>query len=50
MTYSGTFKTRGEMQDVEIKTTDDFQTITIIETAESLATYANTDEEESSWN
>ena len=48
MTYSGTFKTRGEMQDVEITTTDDFQTITIIEMTENPVAYTN--EEESSWN
>lgn len=50
MTYSGTFKTRGEVQDVEITTTDDFQTITIIETTENPVAYTDTNEEESSWN
>ncbi|MGN1403370.1 MAG: hypothetical protein ACI4XB_03510 [Ruminococcus sp.] len=29
MTYSGNFKTRGEMEDVEVVTTDDFQTVSI---------------------
>ena len=29
MTYSGNFKTRGEMEDVTVYSTDDFQTITI---------------------
>ncbi len=29
MTYSGTFKTRGEMENVEVYTTDDFQTISV---------------------
>lgn len=29
MTYSGNFKTRGEMEDVTVSSTDDFQTITI---------------------
>ena len=50
MTYSGTFKTRGKMQDVEITTTDDFQTITIIETAASSVAYSGANEERTAWN
>ncbi|MDE6005488.1 MAG: hypothetical protein K2G88_08905 [Oscillospiraceae bacterium] len=48
MTYSGTFKTRGEMTDVEVTTTDDFQTVSISETVANPVAYTN--EEESSWN
>lgn len=30
LTYSGNFKTRGEMEEVEVTTTDDFQTIYVV--------------------
>ena len=36
MTYSGNFKTRGEMEDVTVSSTDDFQTITISSSTLSL--------------
>lgn len=35
MTYSGTFKTRGEMEDVEVHTYDDFQTIIVTGTMQN---------------
>lgn len=40
MTYSGTFKCRGEMVDVRATTTDDWQTITVINIANEKNAYA----------
>lgn len=52
MTYSGAFKTCGEMEEVEVTTTDNFQTISIAETSENSAAYiaANYEEDAESWN
>lgn len=36
MTYSGTFKTRGEMEDVTVYSTDDFQTIYVSSSSSSV--------------
>lgn len=40
MTYSGTFKCRGEMIDVRATTTDDWQTITVVNIASEKIAYA----------
>jgi hypothetical protein len=41
MTYSGTFKCRGEMQDIRATTTDDWQTITVENIANEKTAYAD---------
>lgn len=40
MTYSGTFKCRGEMVDVRATTTDDWQTITVVNIASEKSAFA----------
>lgn len=40
MTYSGTFKCRGEMVDVRATTTDDWQTITVVNIANEKTAFA----------
>lgn len=41
MTYSGTFKCRGEMQDIRATTTDDWQTITVVNISNEKIAYAD---------
>lgn len=41
MTYSGTFKCRGEMVDVRAITTDDWQTITVVNIASEQSAFAD---------
>lgn len=41
MTYSGTFKCRGEMQDIRATTTDDWQTITVENISNEKIAYAD---------
>lgn len=41
LTYSGTFKCRGEMQDIRATTTDDWQTITVVNVSNEKTAFAD---------